>query len=54
MGRTTLITDYNGYHTGPALPDIVTMNNAPLDTCPTAPDPGIRHVLRGWNPLGGS
>lgn len=50
---TTVITDYNGYHTGPALPDIVTMNNAHSTHFTMSPDPGIRHVLRGWNPLGG-
>lgn len=52
-GGTTVITDFNGHHTGPALPDIVTMNNAHSTHFTTLPDPGIRHVLRGWNPEGG-
>jgi len=49
----TAITDFNGYHLGPALPDIVTMNNAHGTHFTNNPDSGIRHVLRGWNPAGG-
>lgn len=49
----TAITDFNGYHLGPALPDIVTMNNAHGTHFTSNPDAGIRHVLRGWNPAGG-
>ena len=52
-GGVTAITDYNGVHTGPATPDIVTMNNAHGTHFTNNPDPGIRHVLRGWNPMGG-
>lgn len=49
----TAITDFNGYHQGPGLPLIVTMNNAHGTHFTNNPDPGIRHVLRGWNPAGG-
>jgi L-ascorbate metabolism protein UlaG (beta-lactamase superfamily) len=52
-GGVTAITDYNGVHTGPETPDIVTMNNAHRTHFTDTPDPGIRHVLRGWNPAGG-
>lgn len=52
-GGVTAITDYNGYHLGPALPTIVTMNNAHGTHFTNSPDPGIAHVLRGWNPDGG-
>lgn len=47
------ITDYNGYHVGPALPDVVTMNNAHSTHYTNQPEPEIAHVLRGWNPTGG-
>ena len=49
----TAITDYNGYHVGPALPDVVTMNNAHSTHFTDQPEAGIAHVLRGWNPMGG-
>jgi L-ascorbate metabolism protein UlaG (beta-lactamase superfamily) len=52
-GGVTAITDYNGYHVGPELPTIVTMNNAHGTHFTDNPDPGIAHVLRGWNPAGG-
>ena len=52
-GGVTAITDYNGVHTGPETPDIVTMNNAHGTHFTNNPDPAIRHVLRGWNPAGG-
>jgi len=52
-GGVTAITDYNGVHTAPETPDIVTMNNAHRTHFTDTPDPGIRHVLRGWNPAGG-
>ncbi len=52
-GGVTAITDYNGYHRGPALPVVVTMNNAHGTHYTNDPDPGIAHVLRGWNPAGG-
>lgn len=52
-GGVRAVTDYNAYVGAPATPDIVTMNNA-HDTHWTAfVAPGVKHVLRGWNPAGG-
>jgi L-ascorbate metabolism protein UlaG (beta-lactamase superfamily) len=48
-----IATDYSdGTHT-PIMPDVVTMNKAHSTHFSYHPDPGIRHVLRGWNPAGG-
>ncbi|BBK37858.1 Zn-dependent hydrolase [Allostella sp. ATCC 35155] len=53
-GGATAITDYNGYNRPPSLvPDIVTMNNAHSTHYTDDIPPGVRHVLRGWNPAGG-
>lgn len=41
-------TDYNDYVKPPVLPDIVTMNHAHSTHYTNNPDPGIKHVLRGW------
>jgi L-ascorbate metabolism protein UlaG (beta-lactamase superfamily) len=41
-------TDYNDYVRSPLLPDIVTMNHAHSTHYTLNPDPGIKHVLRGW------
>jgi L-ascorbate metabolism protein UlaG (beta-lactamase superfamily) len=41
-------TDYNDYVKPPVLPDIVTMNHAHSTHYTDNPDPGIKHVLRGW------
>lgn len=41
-------TDYNDYVRPMLLPDIVTMNHAHSTHYTDAPDPGIKHVLRGW------
>ncbi len=41
-------TDYNDYVQPPLLPDIVTMNHAHSTHYTDHPDPGIKHVLRGW------
>jgi len=49
----TIVTDYNGYIRPKALPDIVTMNNAHATHYTDHPDPGIKYVLRGWDPGGG-
>lgn len=49
----TAVTDFNGYNRPPFTPDIVTMNNAHSSHYTSNPDPGIKHVLRGWNPAGG-
>jgi L-ascorbate metabolism protein UlaG (beta-lactamase superfamily) len=49
----TLATDWNGFNLPPITPDIVTMNNFHITHYSNAPDPAIKHVLRGWDPLGG-
>lgn len=49
---TRIVTDYAGF-SGGILPDAVTMNRAHTSHFTDAPDPAIRHVLRGWNPEGG-
>lgn len=41
-------TDYNDYVRPKVLPDIVTMNHAHSTHYSLSPDPGIKHVLRGW------
>jgi len=41
-------TDYNDYVKPPVLPDIATMNHAHSTHYTDNPDPGIKHVLRGW------
>ena len=46
-------TDYAGYAGEGAAPDIATMNHAHESHYTDFPDPGIAHVLRGWNPRGG-
>jgi L-ascorbate metabolism protein UlaG (beta-lactamase superfamily) len=43
-----IATDYNGFIRPPVLPDIVTMNHAHTSHFTDAPEPGIKHVLRGW------
>ncbi len=43
-----IATDYNGYIKPPVLPDIVTMNHAHSTHYTDNPEPGIKHVLRGW------
>jgi L-ascorbate metabolism protein UlaG (beta-lactamase superfamily) len=43
-----IATDYNDYVKPRALPDIATMNYAHSTHFTDFPDPGIRHVLRGW------
>ena len=45
-----IATDYNDYVKPRALPDIVTMNHAHSTHYTDHPDPGIKHVLRGWGP----
>lgn len=46
-------TDYTGRNGSAGLPDVVTMNRAHTTHYTDNPDPGIDHVLRGWNPSGG-
>jgi L-ascorbate metabolism protein UlaG (beta-lactamase superfamily) len=43
-----IATDYNDYVKPPVLPDIVTMNHAHSTHFSSNPEPGIKHVLRGW------
>jgi L-ascorbate metabolism protein UlaG (beta-lactamase superfamily) len=43
-----IATDYNDYVRPPVLPYIVTMNHAHTSHYTDHPDPGIKHVLRGW------
>jgi L-ascorbate metabolism protein UlaG (beta-lactamase superfamily) len=45
-----IATDYNDYVKPAPLPDIVTMNHAHSTHYTDHPDPGIKHVLRGWGP----
>ena len=48
-----IATDYNDYVRPAVVPEIVTMNRAHTTHYTNNPDPGITHVLRGWNPDGG-
>jgi L-ascorbate metabolism protein UlaG (beta-lactamase superfamily) len=52
-GGIRIATDYNDYIRPPMVPEIATMNRAHSTHFSMFPDPGIRHVLRGWNPEGG-
>ncbi len=47
-----IATDYNDYVRPTIVPQIATMNGAHDTHNSAAPDPGIRHVLRGWTPTG--
>lgn len=47
-GGVTVATDCNDYVRPAAVPNIATMNHAHSTHYTYAPDPGIRHVLRGW------
>ena len=49
-----IATDYTGTYDTGGLPDVVTMNRAHDTHYTDFPDPGIAHVLRGWNPDGGA
>lgn len=49
-GGLSIITDYAGFHGNTAFtPDVVTMNHAHTSHYTGAPDPAIKHVLRGWS-----
>jgi L-ascorbate metabolism protein UlaG (beta-lactamase superfamily) len=52
-GGVSVVTDYNGSIRAPFTPDIVTMNNAHSTHYTHFVEPGVKHVLRGWNPEGG-
>ncbi len=47
-GGGVIATDYTGYAGAGRLPDVVTMNHAHTTHYTDYPDPGIKHVLRGW------
>jgi L-ascorbate metabolism protein UlaG (beta-lactamase superfamily) len=51
-GGVKIATDYNDYIRPPVVPDVATMNRAHTSHFSMAPDPAIKHVLRGWNPDG--
>src|SRR5688572_30312064 len=48
-GGVSIATDYNDYIRPSVVPDIATMNRAHTTHFSLAPDPGIKHVLRGWS-----
>lgn len=47
-GGVSAITDYNDHVLMPLVPTVATMNRAHSTHFSHAPDPGIKHVLRGW------
>lgn len=47
------VTDYNDYVRAAVVPDIATMNKAHSTHFSRSPQPGITHLLPGWNPSGG-
>ena len=47
-GGVIIATDYAGYAGQGRAPDVVTMNHAHTSHFTPAPDPAIKHVLRGW------
>jgi L-ascorbate metabolism protein UlaG (beta-lactamase superfamily) len=48
-----IVTDYNDAIRAPTTPDIVTMNNAHLTHYSESVEPGVKYILRGWDPAGG-
>jgi L-ascorbate metabolism protein UlaG (beta-lactamase superfamily) len=51
-GAVRVATDYNDYIRPQVVPEIATMNRAHTTHYSNFPDPGIKHVLKGWNPDG--
>jgi L-ascorbate metabolism protein UlaG (beta-lactamase superfamily) len=51
-GAVRIATDYNDYVRPQVVPEIATMNRAHTTHYSNFPDPGIGHVLKGWNPEG--
>lgn len=49
-----IATDYNDHVRPRTVPTVATMNRAHSTHFTDRPDPGIAHVLRGWNPEGGA
>ncbi len=47
-GGISIATDYNDHVRPPIVPTIATMNRAHTTHFSYAPDPAIKHVLRGW------
>ncbi|MGX1096635.1 MBL fold metallo-hydrolase [Amorphus sp. MBR-141] len=52
-GGVIIVTDYAGPAGAGPVPTVATMNHAHSSHWTVAPDPGIAHVLPGWNPNGG-
>ena len=52
-GGVRIVTDYNDAIRAPVTPDIVTMNNAHPTHYSDSVEPGVKHILRGWDPAGG-
>jgi L-ascorbate metabolism protein UlaG (beta-lactamase superfamily) len=52
-GGVRIATDFSGFHGASPPPRVVTMNKAHSSHFTAFPDPGIEHVLKGWNPDGG-
>jgi L-ascorbate metabolism protein UlaG (beta-lactamase superfamily) len=52
-GGVSIVTDYNGYNRPAFTPDIVTMNHAHSTHYTEHVEPGVKYVLRGWDPQGG-
>ena len=52
-GGVRIATDFSGHYGYDPLPRIITMNRAHRTHYTDFPDPGIEHVLRGWNEEGG-
>ena len=48
VANVTAVTDFNDYVRPSFVPEVVTMNNAHSTHYTDHPDPGIKHVLRGW------
>jgi len=51
--RVRIATDYSDGTRPLVTPDVATMNKAHSTHFSYRPDPGIKYVLRGWNPAGG-
>jgi L-ascorbate metabolism protein UlaG (beta-lactamase superfamily) len=52
-GGVAIVTDYNGVNRAPITPEVVTMNNAHSTHYTDVVEPGVKLVLRGWDPAGG-
>jgi L-ascorbate metabolism protein UlaG (beta-lactamase superfamily) len=52
-GGVRIVTDYNDAIRAPVTPDIVTMNNAHPTHYSDSVEPGVKFILRGWDPGGG-